>query len=214
MDNLLENILDATLKLERLLYNISKIKEIDPVLKEKFKKYEKEFIKIRGNYFELFKEIEEDTEEEKLNIKGTKKFCEDYIKTKSKKEIENLLRIIYNLSKISLKILQINELNKEKKEIIESLNYIISKEEIEKKEIELDLLFKKLDIEKIKEYLTNLQEIIKEDFKNKTTNPEDYKPGEDFKFLCYSVRFTKYNKKRQKKIHSYFTTNTKTHKNI
>ena len=199
MDNLLENILDATLKLERLLYNISKIKEIDPVLKEKFKKYEKEFIKIRGNYFELFKEIEEDTEEEKLNIKGTKKFCEEYIKTKSKKEIENLLKIIYDLSKISLKILQIDELNKEKEEIIKSLNYIISKEEIEKIEIELDLLFKKLDIEKIKEYLTSLQEIIKEDFKNKTTNPEDYKQGDDFKFLCYSVRFTKYDKKRQKK---------------
>ena len=202
MNNTLENLFDSTLNLEKLLYNISKIKEIDPVLKEEFKKYEKEFIKIRGNYFELFKEIDEDIDEENLNIKGTKKFCEEFIQTHSKEEIEYLLKLIYNLSKISLKIIEINELIKEKEEIIESLNYIISKEEINKYEIELNLLFKKLDIEKIKEYLINLQIIIIEDFKNKITSIEDYKKGEDFKFLCHSVNFTEYDEKRQKKYTS------------
>ena len=125
MFNILENLFDSTLKLENLLYKISKIKQIDPVLKEEFKKYETEFIKIRGNYFELFKEIDEDFEEEELNIKGTKKFCEEFIQTHSKEEVKNLLEIIYNLSKISLKIIQINELKKELKEIIKSLNYIL-----------------------------------------------------------------------------------------
>lgn len=121
MFNILENLFDSTLKLENLLYKISKIKQIDPVLKEEFKKYETEFIKIRGNYFELFKEIDEDFEEEELNIKGTKKFCEEFIQTHSKEEVKNLLEIIYNLSKISLKIIQINELKKEKKETLTAL---------------------------------------------------------------------------------------------
>lgn len=202
MFNILENLFDSTLKLENLLYKISKIKQIDPVLKEEFKKYETEFIKIRGNYFELFKEIDEDFEEEELNIKGTKKFCEEFIQTHSKEEVKNLLEIIYNLSKISLKIIQINELKKEKKEIIKSLNYILSKEEVKKHEIELNLLFKKIDIEKIKEYLIKLQKIIIEDFKNKTTDIKSFKKGDYFRFLCHSVSFTKYDEKRQKKYTS------------
>ncbi|MBR3230245.1 MAG: hypothetical protein IKF91_05425 [Bacilli bacterium] len=202
MFNILENLLESTLNLEKLLYNISKIKEIDPVLKTEFQTYEKEFIKIRGNYFELFKEIDEDIEEENLNIKGTKEFCEEFVQKKTKEEIKHLLEVIYKLSKISLKIIQINELKKEKEEIIKSLNYIISKEEIKQKKIELELLFKKLDIEKIKEYLINLQEIIKEDFKNKITNVDDYKKGDNFRFLCHSVSFTQYDKKRQKKYTS------------
>ena len=195
-DSLLENLLDSTLKLERMLYNISKIKEIDPVLKNEFKKYENKFIKIRGNYFELFKEIEEDIEE--INIKGTEEFCKEYIETKEKKDIQNLLEIIYNLSKISLKIIQINELEKEKKEIIKSLKYILTDEEINKYEIDLELLFKKLDIEKIKDYLIGLQKIIIEDFKTKITNIEDYKKGDYFRLLCNSVNYTHYDEKRQK----------------
>lgn len=198
MFKLSENLLESILNLERLLYNISKIKEIDPVLKTEFKKYEKEFIKIRGNYFELFREIDEDIEKEDLKIKGTKDFCKEYIETKNKEEIEYLLKIVYKLSKISLKIIQIKELKKEKKEIFKSLNYIISEEEIKKYEIELQLLFKKLDIEKIKEYLINLQKIIIEDFNHKITNVEEYKKGKYFRFLCHSVNFTHYDEKRQK----------------
>ena len=198
MNSLLENLLDSTLNLERLLYNISKIKEVNPKLKTEFKKYETEFIKIRGNYFELFKEIDEDIEEEELNIKGTKKFCEEFIDTKDKEEIKHLLEVIYNLSKISLKIIQINELEKEKKEIIDSLKYIIDEEALKKHEIEIELLFKELDIERITEYLKHLQEIIKDDFKHKITDIEEYKKGKYFRFLCHSVRFTEYDKKRQK----------------
>lgn len=202
MFNILENIFDSTINLEKLLYNISKIKEIDPLLKTEFQTYEKEFIKIRGNYYELFKEIDEDIEPENLKIKETKKFCKNFVEQKSKEEVKHLLEVIYKLSKISLKIIQINELKKEQEEIIKSLNYIISKEEIKQKKIELDLLFKKLDIEKIKDYLKNLQEIIKEDFKDKITIIEDYKQGDDFKFLCHSVSFTEYDEKRQKKYTS------------
>lgn len=199
MLNIFENLLESTLSLERLLYTVSKIKEIDPVLKTEFKKYEKEFIKIRGDYFELFKEIDEDIEEEDLNIKGTKDFCKDYIEKNNEEEIKKLLEIIYNLSKISIKIVQINELKNEKIEIMKSLNYILSKEEIKKYEEEIDLLFKKIDTEKIIEYLTNLQKIIVSDFEAKITNIDDYKKGDPFRILCYSVRFTKYDKERQKK---------------
>ena len=199
MLDIFENLLDSSLKLENLLYIISKIKEIDPILKEKFQKYEEEYIKVRGDYHELFKEIDEDLELEDLNIKGTSDFCKEYIKTKNKEEVKKLFEIIYNLSKISLKIIQINELKKEKEEIIKSLNYFLPKEEINKYEVELDLLFKKLDIDIIKEYLIKLQKIILEDFTTKITSIDDYKKGDYFKLLCYSVSFTNYDKKKQKK---------------
>lgn len=199
MDNILENLFDSMLKLENMLYKVSKIKNIDPVLKIAFNKEEAKFIIIRGNYYELFREIEEDIEAEKLNIKGTEDFCKEYIETKNKEEIKYLFEVIYNLSKISLKIIQINELKKEKEEIIKSLNYILPKEEINKYEVELDLLFKKIDIDKIKEYLIKLQKIILEDFTTKITSIDDYEKGSYFKFLCYSVSFTNYDKKRQKK---------------
>lgn len=191
-ESLKENLIDCMLNIERLLYYVNNLKNIEPKLKQKFEIAEAKFKKIRGNYIELFKE--------ETNIKSTEEFCQEFIKSNDKNEIQKLFKLIYELSNMCLNIINFNELRQEKIEILKSLSYILTKEEIIRHEKNIDELFKNLDIEKIKAYLTELQEIILKDFASKITDINQYKKGQAFRLLCHSVDYTEYDKNKQEKF--------------
>lgn len=190
-ESLKENLIDCMLNIERLLYYVNNLKNIEPKLKPKFEIAAAKFKKIRGNYIELFKE--------ETNIKSTEEFCQEFINNNDKNEIQKLFKLIYELSNMCLNIIYFNELRQEKIEILKSLSYILTKEEIIRHEKNIDELFKELDKEKIKAYLTELQEIILKDFASKITDIDQYKEGQAFRLLCHSVDYTDYDKNKQEK---------------
>lgn len=191
-EDIIENLEEQLLTLERLLYTIFKN---DVPTDEEFEKYSKKFIKIRGDYTELFKEYE--SEDELASIESTEDLSRRFILENSDEKIKDFFEIIYNLTLICFKKLKLWELAKENKEIITSLEYILSKEEVKSHEEILDRLLKEEKIEDIIKYLKYLQRIIIEDFKRNITPVEKYVKGEDFKFLIHSVNYKEYDETKQ-----------------
>ncbi|MBR3209601.1 MAG: hypothetical protein IKF82_04960, partial [Bacilli bacterium] len=173
---LIENLEEQLLTLERLLYTINKVKA---QTNEEYDKYEKEFAKIREDYKQVFNLYEKKADKVEDIIE---EFAKKFIEENDEEQIKNFLKIIYKLSKTCVKIIKIHKLTKEKEEIIKSLKYILPIKEVKSHEEILDGLLSEEKIESIAQYLKYLQKIILNDFTKQLTDIDDYKKGEDFKF--------------------------------
>lgn len=190
---LIENLEEQLLTLERLLYTINKVKA---QTNEEYDKYEKEFAKIRGDYKQVFNLYEKKADKVEDIIE---EFAKKFIEENDEEQIKNFLKIIYKLSKTCVKIIKIHKLTKEKEEIIKSLKYILPIKEVKSHEEILDGLLSEEKIESIAQYLKYLQKIILNDFTKQLTDIDDYKQGEDFKFLVHSISLKEYDKEKQEK---------------
>lgn len=133
-----------------------------------------------------------------INDKGRltndwKQILEDFFKDVAEKNrpdlIENLVSIVEQLKRLYDKIDIAHDLFFYKEEFFTNLADVCSKEVLEKYKNEYELLLsqKPCNLDKIYQLYEKIQSLIVDDWNNKITNPADYKPGDTFKFICYSI---------------------------
>ena len=108
--------------------------------------------------------------------------------------IENLLELLANFLLLTNKISKKNDLIRTKEIILEDLKYILSKEDLKEIENKCEKLFSEIPMNLlvVEEFLKGLQKIILNDWHIQITDPQDFKSGQPFKFICHSTSNTNF----------------------
>ncbi len=101
---------------------------------------------------------------------------------------------IKHLLDVTYKIHKQRDLAYAKDNVLDSLQYIVSYNELQKYKQKYEEMLSEipLDLNKVQHYLKQLQQIILEDWKKGITPLEEYHPGDEFKFICHSTHTSEF----------------------
>ena len=159
---------------------------------QEFENKFQEFLKIRGtiNMQVSIVSVERDL--------ARNSFCNQFVKNaiydNYSDTIEKFIKVTHELRGIVKKFYKTRDLSGAKNKIIDSLKSICQPQEIQEYENKYQEFLdeKPLDLNKLENYLKDLQKIVLEDWKKKITKVEDYIPGKPFRFLCHSTNSTSF----------------------
>ena len=104
-------------------------------------------------------------------------------------KLEQLISYLDNFFDFQLSVRKLNDMINFKDDLLKDLGDVLDEEAVQKyRALYDDLLSQKpIDIKKLEDLFKDIQEIILDDFKNRLTDPYEYKLGLPFKFLCHST---------------------------
>ena len=108
------------------------------------------------------------------------------------KRILEFLQLAENLKQQQELYCAFRDLFEAKKSVEESLKYCATEEEIDSFISEYNRSIESHDSKQMKEALEHAQQLILKHWGEYTTKIEDYKPGEQFKFICHSTSSTEF----------------------
>ncbi len=127
---------------------------------------------------------------EKLFHEDTNNFLNGVVSN----NVNEFLNCVIEFLEIENKMSRKNDILKAKDDLMSNLSVILSAEEYEEVARQFDEMINTIpiDLDKVMNFLVEKQKLIIEDWKFKVTNPDDFVPGQPFRFICHSTTSPEY----------------------
>ncbi|MBR3198695.1 MAG: hypothetical protein IKG27_01625 [Bacilli bacterium] len=104
-------------------------------------------------------------------------------------KLEELIKLLDNFFSFQLEVRKLNDMIFFKDDLLKDLSDVIGVDQIHKYRNKYDVILNDtpINVKELEKLFRTIQKIILDDFKNRLTDPYDYKRGEPFKFLCHST---------------------------